>query len=192
MNAKRLSITIVASALLGMTLAPGLAGAEQGFDAGGSGDRLAHYQMIKQVIIPPAKDVVVDYETMKFLEDNLLGIHSPDAQFTQLDTADTVDADAIVDYETMKFLEDNLLGIHSPNAQFTQLDTAGTIEANAAPCQGEGLVSDAQARNEVAGSIANYCTGEAFADSLGTRSDTVAPEVRLYLDPPSPFGPLEY
>jgi hypothetical protein len=190
MNTKRLSITIIAGALLGLTLAPGLAGAEQGFEAGGSGDQMAHYQMIKQVIIPPVNDVVVDFETMKFLEENLLGYHSPDARFAQLEPAATIDADAVVDYETMKFLEDNLLGIHNPNAQFTQLDTAGSIEANAAVCQGEGLVSDTQVRDGISGSIATYCTGEAFADSLGTRSDTVAPEAQQYLG--SPYGLTPY
>ena len=188
MNAKRLSVTVIAGALLGLTLAPGLAGAEPRFE---SSDQMAHYQLIKkELIIPPVEDVVVDYETMKFLEDNLLGIHSPDAQFAQLDTAGTTDTDAIVDYETMKFLEDNLLGYHSPDARFAQLDTDGEIEANAAACQGEGLVSDAQARDEITGSIANYCSGEAFADSLGTRSDTVAPEARQYLG--SPYGLTPY
>jgi hypothetical protein len=85
MNAKRLSMTVIAAAVLALSIAPGLAGAQEGSEGN------AYYQMIRKELIEVTEtEPVVDFETMKFLEDNTLGYHDPMAGFLQLDTAGTI------------------------------------------------------------------------------------------------------
>lgn len=151
MNAKRMSIAVIASAIVALMLAPGLVGAEPRFDVNRTGGN-AHYQMNKkELIVLPDRDVILDYETMKFLEENTLGYHEADAEFAQLDSADKI------------------LAITSV-------------------CQGEGLVNDPAARAGVAGTVATYCSGEGFAESLGGRTDDEAPSIPLHPDWPDGFN----
>lgn len=145
MNTKRFSMTVIAGALLALAIAPGIAGAEQ------SADGTAYYQMIKKELIVVA------------------------------------DTDSVVDFKTMKFLEDNTLGYHDPLAGFLQLDTADAIRANGSPCQGEGLVADAEARLGVDGVVQTYCSGEPMADALGTRTGDVPALIPRHPDWPDGF-----
>ena len=152
MNAQRISIVVIISALMALMLAPGVAANELRFEVDRTSDGMAHYQ-------------IVDVEW----------IGEPDAG-------------VVLDYETMKFLEENTLGYHAPDARFAQVDTADAIAAYTAPCQGEGLVNDAEARAGITGSIENYCSGEDFAESLGGRDDNVAPSIPMHPDWPDGFN----
>lgn len=167
MNAKRLSITVIAGALLALMLAPGFAAAQPQLESSGTSEGIAHFQIVKEAtVVTQNDDVVLDYDMSKFLEENMLGIHS---------VLDEQAVDAVLDYQAMRFLEENTLGYHVPTAQYAQADTADSIQAFAAPCQGEGLVGDALVRSGITGTVGSYCSGEVFADSLGTRTDDVVP-----------------
>ena len=92
------------------------------------------------------------------------------------------DTPTVLDYETMFFLEINTWLYDSGRADFQQAETAETFIAYSNVCQGEGLVNDSTAREEMNGLIDTYCLSR--VPFLGDRDDSAEPFIPRHPDWP--------
>jgi hypothetical protein len=171
MNTKRFSITIIAAAVT-LMLTAGLAAAEPRFEPDRTKEDMAQFQIIKKELIQESDSrVVLDFETMTFLEDNTWTYASGRAD--------------LLDFRAMIFLEDNTWTYDSDRAGFLttgDTSTTDTLVAYTSPCQGEGLVSNAEARTGISGLIKTYCSFR--AQWFGDRDTDVVPAIPLHPDWP--------
>lgn len=93
MKTKRFSIIVTAGALAALLLATGASASEPRLEPNEPSEGNADYQIIKkEVVVQHETDVVLDYETMAFLEINTFGHDPVNADFLQTDTADAIEA----------------------------------------------------------------------------------------------------
>lgn len=178
MNANARSIIATITALSALILATGMAAAEPRFEPNRSQEDLGQFQINKkEPYVPSAPDVVLDYETMMFLEMNTWDYATGNA-----DTQELPDADAVLDFATMQFLEINTWYYHTGMAGFLQADIDEVITAYVSVCQGEGLVSDSVVREGLSGMINTYC--RLRGGFQGDVDDDPAPPIPLHPDWP--------